>query len=606
MSIALLFGWVAIRQPANRAPAACLAGLVCSTVALFIVAFPQLFAARTLIASVQGGWSSIPYETADLDIRMSSQDHAASVIATHPLTGLGAGAYSAGVYSAPLWIAVELGLLGLALWVWWLGLAFLFTLRRALAHRSTIWEVTALTALSAVGLGALFNPDVWTAQPGRLMLAMWIGLGAAGPASGRAKPMSDPVLRPAESLAATGRRVAVLVPVLRLVFASLAPLAQLFVLVAAVAYASGQPQILSPDDATQLAAHQIDREVTTGVIPEWKGADAGPSVAYYSLDGVVSAYVVEVRRGDREAGYVTVSARRLVNPVLEFGRGPAYHHLTNSQASGLSASALTVDRSRPLYLGPLSYYYPAVQSETGETYLMDMRTGQARPGPPAAPMRALPSARVLSADSLGPAAIGLPTYKLLTAPAYLQFWYGDCQVGCAPTASGIIMGYWADHDYPNLVAGGSYGDYRAAVIGLHDLMGTYCYGGSGWTYSNRITPAMLAYTGERGYTFGSEWLWSSTTATYDRFVSEVNSSRPIQVNLTNSWGDQHHPGYGNHSVTGVGYEYDPTNTDYRYMIIHDNWVTFERWLQYGVNYDSISFNTLLPMQRILLPIVLKN
>ncbi|MDA8189631.1 MAG: hypothetical protein M0T85_15940 [Dehalococcoidales bacterium] len=43
------------------------------------------------------------------------------------------------------------------------------------------------------------------------------------------------------------------------------------------------------------------------------------------------------------------------------------------------------------------------------------------------------------------------------------------------------------------------------------------------------------------------------------------------------------------------------------MIIHDNWVTYERWLQFGVNYDAISFNTLVPTgYRLFMPLIYKN
>jgi hypothetical protein len=168
-----------------------------------------------------------------------------------------------------------------------------------------------------------------------------------------------------------------------------------------------------------------------------------------------------------------------------------------------------------------------------------------------------------------------------------------------------MMGYWADTGYPNLVVGGSSGDYHMTIIRLNNLMGTFCEGDAGATYSQQISPAMMAYTQERGYTFRSDWLWFAPA--YSQYVSEIDASRPIQVELTNSRGDQHHPTYGNHSVTGVGYEYDPSNASYQYMIIHDNWVTYERWLQFGVNYDAISFNTLVPLPyKLYLPAILKN
>ncbi|MDA8189630.1 MAG: hypothetical protein M0T85_15935 [Dehalococcoidales bacterium] len=526
IAVAIVLAGGMLREPEARARATSLGVLVMSVVGVFVLAYPQLFAARMLLSSADGGLNISPYEIANLALRTSSQEYALRAIATRPALGMGAGAYGVGVYSAPLWIAAELGLTGLLLWAFWLGSALIVAIRRAAARRSDAYGSAALAALSAIVVGSLFNPDVWSADAGRLMLAVTLGLGATNAFSRSAAFTSvlarlavpqaryiRSALLPAASAIGLGR-VAALVPLLFL------PLS--------AALASGQPLSLSPNDAVQIAVDHIAREAGTGIIPEWQGASAGPAVPYYDFQGATAAYVVEVKRAAQQVGYVTVSARGLPNPVLEFGRAPAYHRLHTTQIESLAASGLRVDREHPLYVGPLSYYYPAEEPGTGQVYLIDMITGQFEPSPllpgPAQPP---PMSAGRSGNGVSPNAIGLPAYRLLPAPAYIQFWYNGCYVGCVPTASGIMMGYWADRNYPGLIAGGSSGDYYATIKRLNILMGTFCEGDGGWTYFSQISPAMMAYTQERGYTFRSDWLWLAPT--YTQYMSEIDASRPIQV-----------------------------------------------------------------------------
>lgn len=603
--VGLILGWTIVREPARRERALWLGGLVCATTLGFVVAYPQLFAARTLLTSLQAGWGAIPYEVADLDIRLTSQEYTLRVITNHPLTGLGAGAYQAGVYSVPLWIAAELGLVGLVLWVSWQASALVLAVRRVVSKAADVWGTTGLAALVAISVGSLLNPDVWTSDLGRSMLALLVGLGSSR-AVVDPRSASAPQPRLAPGLVRAPARFILRLAGLRMGLASLAPVIPLLFIVVS-ASASHQPPLLSPDEAALVATRHVEREAASGHIPEWKDAEVGPAVPYFDMNGVVAAYVVEVREGERDTGYVTVSARSLANPVLEFSQNPAYHRRLTTTRGDSSLSGLSVDLDHRLYLGALGYYYPAVKPGTNEVRLVDMRTGQARliASLPAQP-QALPEAPSPPSGAVAPSAIGLPAYRLLSAPAYVQFWYAPsgCWVGCVPTASGIMMGYWADRGYPQLVLGGSEGDYQGTIIRLRELMGTFCSEGAGWTYYARIRPGMESFTRERGYNFRSDELFISPS--FEQYIREIDSWRPVQIDLSNSVGDQHHPSYGDHSVTGVGYEYVPGDPNYRYMIIHDNWGSYEVWLQYGVNYDWIGFNTLYPVYEVYLPFVSKN
>lgn len=600
VAVALVVIWTLRWAPELRRRLYWILGVLASVTLAFIVAYPQLFAARTLLALAGGGWSSIAYEAKDLQDRFSSQEYALSVWANRPLLGMGAGAFGVGVCNATLWIAVELGAAGLVLWLGWVCSGLLHAWRRARDGGRDPSAVVALAALVAVALGGAWNPDLWSGASGRLMLAIAVAVPfaletrlAKGPARRSPRPMSGRIWRllPGLGWARLATAQAAFLPFFAIAFA--------------VAAAASQPQPLSPHDALLVASAHVTRVVGDGRIGAWRGAGVGAVEPYYDLDGSVTAYAVEVVRGGQQAGYVLVSAKPLVNPILEFSGAPAYHRQSPKALGVLSGRNLKIDCEHPLYLGALSYYCQAQNPDTGEQYLVNTVSGQVRQvflplGSPRAP----PAIDTLTPESVGTATIGLSRYHLLSAPYYLQFPYGACYVGCTPTAAGIMMGYWSDRGYPDLVAGGSNGDYQATIVRLHELMGTFCSDGIGWTYLVRVTPALIDYTWERGYDFASRYI--DLSPTYDQYLAEIDASRPLELGLANSVGDQHHPSYGNHSVTGVGYEYEPGRPSYRYMIIHDNWGTDDVWLQYGVNYDAIVFNTLAPLHKVFVPFAVRN
>ncbi|MBI2906221.1 MAG: hypothetical protein HYX92_01055 [Chloroflexi bacterium] len=361
----------------------------------------------------------------------------------------------------------------------------------------------------------------------------------------------------------------------------------------------GDAQEYSSEEAVELASRHISRQAARGAILEWQDAEAGPAVAYYDLQGALAAYVVEVIRKGQQAGYVTVSARKMPNPILEFGRSRAYHATDLGFIPSLIELGLSVETAYPRYLGALSYYYSAIRPGTGEAYLIEMQTGKPRPVSSLAVPQSLP---VLSSGKLtaqGDPGVQAARTLVLTAPRYRQFWYGRCNTGSVPTAAGMLLSYWVERGYWNLIEGGATGDYKKAITKLHEIMGTSCDGTTGVTNNSAIAPALLSYATERGYSFSAQLLEAPT---FDQFVAEISSSRLVIVNLVKSRADARHPAYGNASVTGIGYDYDPQNPDYRYMVISDTLSTSDRWLQYGINYASISLSTFIPPSPINAPL----
>lgn len=304
----------------------------------------------------------------------------------------------------------------------------------------------------------------------------------------------------------------------------------------------------------------------------------------YDLAGDVTAYLFPVHQGGVPAGYLTVAAIDLPNPVLEFateGATPLADAQTRTEREGCRPLS-----RRPLYLGLLSYGYEVVSPITGMRRVFDLLNGgtfDVSQEDAGIPLRQRLRPQSNSMQSQG---IHLAFNLIDGVPDWNQFWgsYG-CWSGCSPTAATNVMGYWDDHGYGNLIYGS---DWQGAINEMRNDMGTWCGADDGgYTNVGNISPGINAYAQAHGYTFASE-LWCDGCAvapTYDRFRGEIDANRPLGVDISG------HATYGNHSVTGVGYE-----TNGSYMIVHDNWgSTGENvYLQYGSGYSNIYMHPVVP------------
>jgi hypothetical protein len=202
-------------------------------------------------------------------------------------------------------------------------------------------------------------------------------------------------------------------------------------------------------------------------------------------------------------------------------------------------------------------------------------------------------------------------------PAYI--WHD----GCGPTSTGMVLGYWDGHGYPDLIPGdastetdaayqaiashgtdavpGHYEDYASpedegggilpdkseAPAGdehesdsVADFMHTswsvegLAYG---WSYTNMVGPAFRAFVELRltGVTASSADYYYGTTAsslTFARFMQEIDSGRPL-VFFVDSSGD----GSTDHAVAAIGYR--ETN-DYAEYACWDTWDAAIRWQRF--------------------------
>jgi len=196
---------------------------------------------------------------------------------------------------------------------------------------------------------------------------------------------------------------------------------------------------------------------------------------------------------------------------------------------------------------------------------------------------------------------------LADVPAYV--W----QHGCAPTAGGMVMGYWDAHGYDNLVVGDAstqtfdademiasvahYQDYslpmdegswwpipdKSELGGAHasnsvaDFMHTswsldwLTYGG---TWPDMLPVGMDDYAAYAGYPQADsdmEWWGSSPDGFWSNFKLEIISGRPMVFGV-----DVNGDGWSDHAITAIGYD----DATHRYAA-YNTWDTDVHWYDFA-------------------------
>jgi len=152
--------------------------------------------------------------------------------------------------------------------------------------------------------------------------------------------------------------------------------------------------------------------------------------------------------------------------------------------------------------------------------------------------------------------------------------------GCAPAASGCVLGYWDDHGYSRMVDGGGSGheghrdpngegylhliwDELATAMNYVQGFGTYVY---------KVDDGIFTVANiNNGYSFTvSNGTWYSSAAN-DRstYHGQINGNKPFVYTLKHIL---YGGGAGFHTTTAAGYQIvniDGPNTLY-YRIVHDN------------------------------------
>jgi hypothetical protein len=354
--------------------------------------------------------------------------------------------------------------------------------------------------------------------------------------------------------------------------------------------------VFSQEQASLLAQNWVTRR--SDQIPEWKDAQVGSPTIYSDLNGWPSAFVFSVFQDRKDVGYVILTYEAQDHPVVEFSTNPAPHLRCDDNCRRTAArQGFTLITMRPIFLGPLNYYFEAVRPSLtreqakrwlmtagGESMVAIEHRSHAVP-PQETPAKTV-SINVRTLDS--EAAIKIPS-----VPDYNQF-FGpslgydfDCYAGCTPTAATNLAHYWAQAGYPNL-----YDAYWPdTTVDLRKQMETFCFGNSGTTWNHKTAPGLNSFAQARGYSFESlQYCWPTSMNwvgcdqrefTWQRYADEIDQCRPALISISN------HPLYGNHTVTGIGYDTASGN----YYIVHDNWASTPRevWILHDESEDRYRF-----------------
>lgn len=327
------------------------------------------------------------------------------------------------------------------------------------------------------------------------------------------------------------------------------------------------PPALALEETRNAARQRLQTQATRGYIPAWTDAQLVDSITLYNLSGEISAYLFPVVGAKGEnAGYLTVIALDVPNPVLEFSAtAPPPPLARQAQAKEVArAEKQILCTDRPIYVGPLSYGYELASpggcnnvQEAAQRRLVDLFDGRIIAVD--AEQAQVPWVEQLTFSSTSdPESITTPAaYKLIGGvPDYCQFWGSyNCWSGCAPTASANILGYWDGQGYSRFQSGS---DWQGLVNTLRNYMDTECDGSSGSTSIGNISSGIVNYARDKGYYFESSIIWPG--AEYSTLRDEIDANHPIPIDLivAEEYWD------ANHTVTGVGYQTDGT-----YMIVHD-------------------------------------
>jgi hypothetical protein len=385
--------------------------------------------------------------------------------------------------------------------------------------------------------------------------------------------------------------------------------------------------LLSVGQARVLAGRFLLGVRASGPFADWVPAVLDAGTPAEDLDGHPAVYVFRVSsRAGAYLGYVTIDAVPGPNPVLEFSRNdsPVFTSISQAQAA-MSAGRRAGSAQRQLYLGPMQYAVEAASPALGATTiaptreLMGFTSGNTSRGPPAVPAAGpAPFAASGLAAAAGPAAaLGTSYWVIAGVPDYDQFSYdysateynsgttpaatglyaitpyldlpsGAYYSGCVPTAAANMVKYWADHGYPLLDRGvlpayapaydpdspSPSSPVRATrqkmVNDLHVYFRTYGQGGSGWTYTSDARAGLVKYASEiGGYAFTADLIYDFS---WNQYVGEISENHPVLLGFSGlEVYSPNHFSYGDHGVTGIGYDYTGGVTSSEYMIIHDNW-----------------------------------
>lgn len=342
---------------------------------------------------------------------------------------------------------------------------------------------------------------------------------------------------------------------------------------------SSTPDYIDSNKA-RLTAEKYLTMVAQNSFENWKEAKLKEPISLYDFDDNLTSYLFEVmNKNGTEQGYIIVSALKDFPGVMESTREGS------SPYNSLVKDSLNKDKN--IYVGPLLHF-----KKTSNEKIIDLQQNKVLNSTELKSKglfnkqdvkkmkidesTSISSASITDYSYISPTSITDYSYKLISNVPDIA-WYR----GCAPTTGANIIRYWDNNGYSNLIQSTTTNSHVIDVL-ADQYMFTDSQGG---TLPSNFVSGIRKYMNDRGYS-----PTISTGSTFAFHKTQMNSGKPDKLGTSN------HPVWGNHAVTGVGYEeyYDTSSLGWnRMVIVHDTWDNTVRdywitWSSYFSNVVSIS------------------
>jgi hypothetical protein len=317
--------------------------------------------------------------------------------------------------------------------------------------------------------------------------------------------------------------------------------------------------IISANDARKDAATFL--EISKGLYPDWKDVNniqiSLEQRTLYDFDGNINAYLFPVTDGKTDHGYIIESAI------------PASPGLLEATTAGESPY-VNVASDKGIYVG-FSSFYSKVDSNNFEEirtkqkierskHLLEGKKGSFN-------RETVATGKFRSTSNINNTLVTPMTssYYILGGIGNIAY---NLTAGCVPIAAANVAKYWATKggypNFPNLIknSGVTMTDSQITAQ-LHDLMDTDDATGGTTLTDTRL--GFKAYWEAHGYYGGT--IDGYTNNQFSIQQTQLNNNRPTMLLVK---GDTT-PGsnYGDHAVTGIGYQETTSGT--QYFIVYDGY-----------------------------------
>lgn len=328
------------------------------------------------------------------------------------------------------------------------------------------------------------------------------------------------------------------------------------------AFGSEAVETISKQEAKKDAIQYLN--ISKQVFDGWKNAkdlSIGNERTLYDFDGNINAYLFSVTNGTEGQGYIIESAI------------PSNPGLLQASISGDDPYKKgKVDSDKGIYVGNSSFY-----SKTDNNNFVELRTNNKIERKQLQNKGGRFSRETISKNSLTKSMpelsnISKTDVNALTSSYYILGGIGNIPysiVGCVPIAEANILKYWASKSFPKLTqdatTGASMTDSQMTAE-LHSRMNT---DSSGATQILMTAIGSKEYYTVRGY----NRTVSSPLPNFNEYKLNLDNNKPVMVLVfddhTPGYGLGNHNGYGDHALTGIGYQVTTTGT--QYVVVFDGY-----------------------------------